>query len=73
MTPRLEAVGWSIVTLVLVTLAVPWFAWGSEAVVAGLPVWVWWHVGWLCLTSVVFWVFTRQAWGLGIEEVSTRG
>ena len=73
MTSRLEAVGWGVVALVLVALAVPWFMWGSDAVAAGLPVWVWWHVGWLCLTSLVFWVFTQRAWGLGIEEVSPRG
>jgi hypothetical protein len=30
---------------VLVALAVPWFLWGSGRVVAGLPVWVWWHIG----------------------------
>ncbi|MEF8852121.1 MAG: DUF3311 domain-containing protein [Haloarculaceae archaeon] len=73
MTTRLEAVGWGVVAVVLVALAVPWFMWGSDAVVAGLPVWVWWHVGWLCLTSVAFHVFTRRAWGVGVEEVSTRG
>jgi len=73
MTSRTETVGWAVGALVLVVLAVPWFMWGSDAVVAGLPVWVWWHVGWLCLTSLFFWAFTRRAWGLGIEEVSTRG
>lgn len=59
--------GWSAVALVLMTLAVPWFLWGSSTVVAGLPVWVWWHVGWLALTAVAFAVFVRRAWGLGIE------
>jgi hypothetical protein len=64
---------WSGVALVLAALAVPWFLWGSDAVVAGLPVWVWWHAGWLALTSVVFWVFTRVAWGVGVEGVSRDG
>jgi hypothetical protein len=65
--------GWTVAALVLMALAVPWFMWGSDAVVAGLPVWVWWHVGWLCLTALVFRLFTVRAWGLGIEEVSGDG
>ncbi|MFB6165619.1 MAG: DUF3311 domain-containing protein [Haloarculaceae archaeon] len=59
--------GWAVAGLVLVVFAVPWFLWGTSDVVAGLPVWIWWHVGWLCLTAVVFAVFARTAWGLGIE------
>lgn len=59
---------WSVVALVLVALAVPWFLWGSSRVVAGLPVWVWWHIGWMVLTAGVFYVFTRTAWGLGVES-----
>jgi len=47
--------------------------WRSDAVVAGLPVWIWWHVGWLILASVVFYVFTQRAWGLGIERGGHRG
>ena len=60
--------GWSVVALVLVALAVPWFLWAETGVVAGLPVWVWWHIGWLCLTALVFAVFARRAWGTGIED-----
>ncbi|MFB6152495.1 MAG: DUF3311 domain-containing protein [Haloarculaceae archaeon] len=67
-----ELVGWSLAALVLVALAVPWFMWGTSTVVAGLPVWVWWHVGWMALTAAVLWLFTRYAWGLGIEEVGAR-
>lgn len=73
MTGRFEAVGWAVVALTLAALSVPWFLWGSDAVTAGLPVWVWWHVGWLALTSLVFWVFTRRAWGLGVEGVGSDG
>ena len=58
---------WSLVALVLVALAVPWFLWGSSQVIAGLPVWVWWHVGWLFLTAAVFAAFARTAWGVGVE------
>jgi hypothetical protein len=64
--PR-ETLAWSIVAAVLVVVAVPWFLWGSDRVVAGLPVWIWWHVGWLLLTTAVFYVFTRRAWGVGVH------
>jgi hypothetical protein len=48
---------------------VPWFLWGDGRVVAGLPLWLWWHVGWMCLASGVFYLFTRSAWdrGMGVE------
>jgi len=68
-----RALVWVVVGLALMALAVPWFMWGNDAVIAGLPVWVWWHAGWLGLTAVVFWVFTKRAWGLGVEEVSADG
>jgi len=70
---RIEAVGWAVVAAVLVALAIPWFMWGSSATVAGLPVWVWWHVGWLCLTTVVFAAFVRYGWGVGVTRGSTDG
>jgi hypothetical protein len=68
MRRRTEALLWTGVALTLATFAIPWFLWGSSVVVAGLPVWVWWHIGWLGLTSLVFYVFTQRAWGLGIER-----
>ncbi|MFC7201521.1 DUF3311 domain-containing protein [Halospeciosus flavus] len=58
-----SAVGWGVVFAVLVALAIPWFMWGDTTVVAGLPVWLWWHVGWLALTSVAFALFARRDWG----------
>ena len=70
---RIRLIGWSIAAVVLAALSVPWFLWGTDTVAVGLPVWVWWHVGWLCLTAVVFWVFTRTAWGLGVEGVGGDG
>lgn len=73
MNERRQITLWSTVTLVVIGLAVPWFMWGSDAVVAGLPVWLWWHIGWLALASIVFYVFTRRAWGLGIEKGGHRG
>jgi VIT1/CCC1 family predicted Fe2+/Mn2+ transporter len=67
MSASKEVVLWALVAAVLAALAVPWFLWGSSSVVAGLPVWIWWHVGWLGLTAAVFYVFTRRAWGVGVE------
>jgi hypothetical protein len=61
---------WTAVALGLMALAVPWFAWNDAAVAAGLPLWLWWHIGWMALASVVFAVFARTDWGLGVEEVS---
>jgi len=62
---------WVAVAVVLAGLTVPWFLWGSATVVAGLPVWLWWHVGWMGLASVVFWTFARRAWGIGIESADS--
>jgi len=68
-----RVVAWTVVALVLLALAVPWFLWGSSATAVGLPLWLWWHVGWMVLASAVFAVFARTDWGLGIEEVGHRG
>ena len=64
---RLELAGWIAVAVVLCALAIPWFLWGTAATVAGLPVWLWWHVGWMLLASLVFRYFAQHAWGIGIE------
>jgi hypothetical protein len=64
-----RTVGWAVVALVLMALAVPWFLWDNSAIAAGLPVWLWWHIGWMVLASIVFAVFARTDWGLGVEEV----
>lgn len=65
---RTATVLWGLVALGLVVFAIPWFLWGDGSVVYGLPVWVWWHVGWMTLTAVVFAVFADRAWGIGIES-----
>ncbi|WP_254769243.1 DUF3311 domain-containing protein [Salinilacihabitans rarus] len=62
-----ELVGWIAAAIVLAALAVPWFLWGSTTVVAGLPLWLWWHVGWMLLAAGVFWLFAERAWGIGVE------
>jgi hypothetical protein len=69
MVSSVERYAWPVVFAVLIVLAVPWFLWGVDAVVAGLPVWLWWHVGWMALASVLFWLFARRAWGLGVHGV----
>lgn len=61
---------WIGVFAVLITFAIPWSLWGSSRVIAGLPVWLWWHIGWMGLASLVFWLFSRRAWGLWIEGSS---
>ena len=64
MRDRTSEVAWALVFAVIVAFAVPWFLWRDATVVAGLPVWLWWHIGWLMLTSVTFYTFTRRGWGL---------
>lgn len=61
---------WIPTFAVLVALAVPWFLWRDATVVAGLPLWLWWHVGWMALCAVVFYLFTRGAWdrGMGVRD-----
>lgn len=71
-TARGELLGWSAVATLLVALAVPWFLWRDATVVAGLPGWLWWHVGWMVLASAVFYVFTQRAWGVGVLSTEAR-
>jgi hypothetical protein len=68
MSRRTESIAWAAVFAVLMALAIPWFLWGSAALVAGLPLWLWWHIGWMLLTAVVFRLFAGRAWGIWIEE-----
>jgi len=70
---RTELAFWIAVAIVLSGLTVPWFLWGSATVVAGLPVWLWWHVGWMGFASIVFWRFAQRAWGIGIESTGDDG
>lgn len=70
MVSTIERYAWGIAFVLLIVFAVPWFLWGSSRVVAGLPVWLWWHVGWMVLASLTFRLFSRRAWGLWIEGAS---
>ncbi|NHN47095.1 DUF3311 domain-containing protein [Halostella sp. JP-L12] len=68
MVSRTESIAWAIAFALLAVLAVPWFLWRDATVWAGLPVWVWWHVGWLALSAVVFAAFADRAWGVWVGE-----
>lgn len=70
MVSKTERYGWVIVFATLLAFAIPWFMWGDGRVTAGLPLWLWWHIGWMALASVVFWLFAKRAWGLGIVNPS---
>jgi hypothetical protein len=69
MGTRAESIAWAGTFLILAVFAVPWFLWGDDTTWGGLPLWLWWHVAWLALTTVVFYVFSRTGWGLwtGVE------
>ncbi len=62
-----RSVGWALAFGVLIALTVPWFLWRSGTVAFGLPVWLWWHVGWMVVAAAVFRLFTERAWGLWVE------
>ncbi|KTG09347.1 hypothetical protein AUR64_16335 [Haloprofundus marisrubri] len=61
---------WVVAFAVLVVFAVPWFLWGDSRIVAGLPLWLWWHIGWMGVASATFYAFTRGAWdrGMGVTR-----
>ena len=69
-----RTLAWAAVFALLISFAVPWFLWGTSTLVAGLPVWVWWHVGWMFLTAGAFYWFTRTDWGIwmGLEADRAR-
>ena len=58
---------WVLAFAVLVAFAIPWFLWGDATVVAGLPLWLWWHIAWMVIAAAVFWGFTRGAWDRGVD------
>ena len=53
---------WIGVFAVLVAFAIPWFLWGDATTWLGLPIWLWWHIGWMVLASLAFALFSRGAW-----------
>lgn len=68
MVSTVERYGWIVVMAALIAFAIPWFLWGDSRIVGGLPLWLWWHIAWMVLASVVFWAFAHRAWGIGITD-----
>ncbi|MCQ4333802.1 DUF3311 domain-containing protein [Natronomonas sp. F2-12] len=68
MASMVERYGWAVLIGLLITFAIPWFLWGDSRTAFGLPLWLWWHVGWMLLAAVAFRLFARRAWGLWIVE-----
>ncbi|MBP1985536.1 DUF3311 domain-containing protein [Halolamina salifodinae] len=64
MPGRTDSFVWVAVFALLLALAIPWFLWDVSTVVVGLPVWLWWHIGWMVLAAAVFAVFTQRGWGV---------
>lgn len=65
--------GWAVTIFLLMALAIPWFLWRNATVAYGLPVWLWWHVGWMVVVALVFRAFARRAWGLGVTDDAVTG
>ncbi|MFW5963915.1 MAG: DUF3311 domain-containing protein [Natronomonas sp.] len=68
MVSTAEKYGWAVVFALLITFAIPWFLWGDSRLAVGLPLWLWWHIGWMVLASAAFWTFSSRAWGIGITD-----
>ncbi|MFA9516245.1 DUF3311 domain-containing protein [Halopenitus sp. H-Gu1] len=66
---------WIPVFALLVAFAVPWFMWGMDTIVAGLPIWLWWHIGWMILSAACFYWFASGAWdrAMGIDPEEDAG
>ena len=62
MNPSLRAAGWLLAFAVVVAGAVPWFLWGNSQLIGGLPLWLWWHIGWMIVATAVFAAFTSHGW-----------
>lgn len=71
MSTRIRTVGWLLTATVLVVFSVPWFWWGDSRTAAGVPLWLWWHIGWMGVATVVFYVFANTDWDryMGVEDV----
>lgn len=64
---------WYGVFAILVVFAIPWFMWRDATTWAGLPVWLWWHIGWMLVASAAFYAFSRGAWDRLMEAESVEG
>lgn len=62
MTRTRAKVLWVAIFLVTMVMGVPWFLWRSSRLFMGIPVWVWYHIGWLLFLVFLFWLFVRTYW-----------
>lgn len=68
MVSTVERYGWAVLMAALMVFAIPWFLWSDPRVVFGLPIWLWWHILWMVVAAVAFWLFSKRAWGIGIVD-----
>ncbi|RLE14708.1 hypothetical protein DRJ04_01850 [Candidatus Aerophobetes bacterium] len=54
---------WIVVFFITMVMGIPWFFWGSSSCFIGIPVWVWYHIGWLLFLIFLFWLFVKTYWG----------
>jgi Protein of unknown function (DUF3311). len=59
---RLRRVLWLLIGGVLIAAAVPWWLWGAPLRWGPLPVYVWYHIGWMGIVTLVFAHFARRWW-----------
>ena len=62
MTKLKKKVVWVVVFFITTVMGVPWFLWGSSLLFIGIPLWVWYHVGWLLFAVFLFWLFVKTYW-----------
>ena len=59
---RWHRVRWLLIGAVLAVAAVPWWLWQTPLRWGPLPVYVWYHIGWMGLVTLVFIRFARRWW-----------
>jgi hypothetical protein len=53
---------WIVIFFITMVMGVPWFFWGSARLFMGIPLWVWYHTGWLLFLIFLFWLFVKTYW-----------
>jgi Protein of unknown function (DUF3311). len=59
---RWHQVRWLLIGVVLAAAAVPWWLWQAPLRWGPLPGYVWYHIGWMGLVTLVFIHFARRWW-----------
>jgi len=69
----IQRVRWVVIGVILVGASIPWWLWQDPLRWGPLPVYVWYHIGWMVVVTVVFIHFARRWWEpLGTVD-ATRG